>query len=275
MCILILLSYQSICKSCPFDLSMSFRFWLYLLNVFVFLSQEIGKDFSPDGKRIALEFISSSDNKEAVMKAANILLQRYLKSSHPENDQGENFFTESHLNEALGVVGLCWFSHIEFKSLLSFFPWIWCQYFGRWECTRARSVTGLWTYKEPPWFPCLETSIHWDSVRAFNSFSLVSLELNLIEFVYFLCICLLIDIWELWSIWDMVPFWRQFTSSQVYTKTMVSLSSPTTLYTLSHTHSLNTKVSTSELDWVTFLPFESQIFTQNVSTFEFDWATHP
>ncbi|EFH68914.1 predicted protein [Arabidopsis lyrata subsp. lyrata] len=69
------------------------------------LLEEIGKDFSPDGKRIALEFISSSDNKEAVMKAANILLQRYLKSSHPENDQGENFFTESHLNEALGVVG--------------------------------------------------------------------------------------------------------------------------------------------------------------------------
>ncbi|CAL9214600.1 unnamed protein product [Arabidopsis halleri] len=69
------------------------------------LLEEIGKDFSPDGKRIALEFISSSDNKEAVMKAANILLQRYLKSSHPENDKGENFFTESHLNEALGVVG--------------------------------------------------------------------------------------------------------------------------------------------------------------------------
>jgi len=41
------------------------------------------------------------------MKAANILLQRYLKSSHPEDDKGEDFFTESHLNDALRVVGLC------------------------------------------------------------------------------------------------------------------------------------------------------------------------
>ncbi|EOA37672.1 hypothetical protein CARUB_v10012283mg [Capsella rubella] len=70
------------------------------------LSEEIAeKDFSPDQNRLALEFISSSDNKEAVMKAANILLQRYLTSSHPENDKGENFFTETHLNEALRVVG--------------------------------------------------------------------------------------------------------------------------------------------------------------------------
>jgi ditrans,polycis-polyprenyl diphosphate synthase len=71
------------------------------------LLEEIEKDVAPDGKRIALEFISSSDNKEAVMKAANILLQRYLKSSHPEDDKGEDFFTESHLNDALRVVGLC------------------------------------------------------------------------------------------------------------------------------------------------------------------------
>ncbi|KAF8090709.1 hypothetical protein N665_0469s0043 [Sinapis alba] len=68
------------------------------------LLQETGeKDISPD--RIALEFISSSDNKEAVVKAANILLHKYLKSSHPENDVGENVFSESHLNEALRVVG--------------------------------------------------------------------------------------------------------------------------------------------------------------------------
>lgn len=41
------------------------------------------------------------------MKAANILLQRHLKASHPEKDEGDNVFTESHLNEALRVVGLC------------------------------------------------------------------------------------------------------------------------------------------------------------------------
>ncbi|KAL0694384.1 hypothetical protein Bca4012_061564 [Brassica carinata] len=70
------------------------------------LLQETGeKDISPDRKGIALEFISSSDNKEAVVKAANILFDKYLKSSHPEKDEGENVFTESHLNEALRVVG--------------------------------------------------------------------------------------------------------------------------------------------------------------------------
>ncbi|KAF8048333.1 hypothetical protein N665_2557s0003 [Sinapis alba] len=63
------------------------------------------KDNSPDRKGIAIEFISSSDNKEAVVKAANILLEKYLKSSHPENGEGDNVFTESHLNEALRVVG--------------------------------------------------------------------------------------------------------------------------------------------------------------------------
>ncbi|CAF2259421.1 unnamed protein product [Brassica napus] len=70
------------------------------------LLQETGeKDTPPDRKGIAIEFISSSDNKEAVVKAANILLQRHLKASHPEKDEGDNVFTESHLNEALRVVG--------------------------------------------------------------------------------------------------------------------------------------------------------------------------
>ncbi|KAF3609139.1 hypothetical protein DY000_02045021, partial [Brassica cretica] len=70
------------------------------------LLQETGENnISPDS--IALEFISSFDNKEAVVKAANILLQKYLKSIHPENGEGENVFTESHLNEALRVVGEC------------------------------------------------------------------------------------------------------------------------------------------------------------------------
>ncbi|ESQ35669.1 hypothetical protein EUTSA_v10008545mg [Eutrema salsugineum] len=70
------------------------------------LLQETGENiFSPDRERIAIEFISSSDNKEAVVKAANILLQKHLISNHPENDKGENVFTESHLNEALRVVG--------------------------------------------------------------------------------------------------------------------------------------------------------------------------
>ncbi|CAN8312008.1 unnamed protein product [Cochlearia groenlandica] len=70
------------------------------------LLQDTGeKDLSPSPKHMAIEFISSSDNKEAVVKAANILLEKYLKSSHTENEKGESFFTESHLNEALRVVG--------------------------------------------------------------------------------------------------------------------------------------------------------------------------
>ncbi|XP_018449120.1 uncharacterized protein LOC108820633 [Raphanus sativus] len=73
------------------------------------LLQETGeKDISPDRKGIIdIEFISSSDNKEAVVKAANILLEKHLKSNnHPEKDEeGDNVFTESHLNEALRVVG--------------------------------------------------------------------------------------------------------------------------------------------------------------------------
>ncbi|KAL0813080.1 hypothetical protein Bca101_069523 [Brassica carinata] len=75
--------------------------WLTTIGV----KQETGeKHISPD--RIALEFISSSDNKEAVVKAANILLEKYLKSIHPENGVGENVFTESHLNEALRTYGI-------------------------------------------------------------------------------------------------------------------------------------------------------------------------
>ncbi|XP_010546784.1 PREDICTED: dehydrodolichyl diphosphate synthase complex subunit nus1-like [Tarenaya hassleriana] len=59
------------------------------------------KDSLPNRKGITLEFISSSDNKDAVAKAANILLQRCLKSI----DSGENVFTETHLREALKAVG--------------------------------------------------------------------------------------------------------------------------------------------------------------------------
>lgn len=50
------------------------------------------------------------------MKAANILLERHLKSNnHPEKDEeGDNVFTESHLNEALRVVGLCCVDSLSF-----------------------------------------------------------------------------------------------------------------------------------------------------------------
>ncbi|XP_010553436.1 PREDICTED: dehydrodolichyl diphosphate synthase complex subunit NUS1-like isoform X2 [Tarenaya hassleriana] len=63
------------------------------------------KDSFTNQKGIALEFISSSDNKDAVAKAASILLQRCLKSNHSGNGKGENSFTEARLNEALKTIG--------------------------------------------------------------------------------------------------------------------------------------------------------------------------
>ncbi|KAG5390962.1 hypothetical protein IGI04_032503 [Brassica rapa subsp. trilocularis] len=67
-------------------------------------SKDMILEMVPGSMLLQSSFLSS-DNKEAVVKAANILLQRHLKASHPEKDEGDNVFTESHLNEALRVVG--------------------------------------------------------------------------------------------------------------------------------------------------------------------------
>ncbi|KAI9180441.1 hypothetical protein LWI28_004845 [Acer negundo] len=56
-------------------------------------------------KHITLEFASSSDGKEAVAKAANILFMKYLQSGDSGKSEEESFFTEAHLTEALRAVG--------------------------------------------------------------------------------------------------------------------------------------------------------------------------
>ncbi|GAV73728.1 hypothetical protein CFOL_v3_17211 [Cephalotus follicularis] len=58
-----------------------------------------------DEKHITLEFASLSDGKEAVAKAANLLLAKYSKFTSFGGDQEEQTFTEAHLTEALGTIG--------------------------------------------------------------------------------------------------------------------------------------------------------------------------
>ena len=61
---------------------------------------------------MTLEFASFSDGKEAVVKAANVLFMKYLKSGATDQNQGEQIFTESQMGEALKTVGLCYLSDL-------------------------------------------------------------------------------------------------------------------------------------------------------------------
>ncbi|XVF67361.1 hypothetical protein PTKIN_Ptkin10aG0114900 [Pterospermum kingtungense] len=54
---------------------------------------------------MTLEFASCSDGKEALVKAANVLFLKYLKSGANGQNQEEQIFTESQMNEALKTVG--------------------------------------------------------------------------------------------------------------------------------------------------------------------------
>ncbi|XWS39823.1 hypothetical protein CRYUN_Cryun18bG0087600 [Craigia yunnanensis] len=58
-----------------------------------------------DQTHMTLEFASFSDGKEAVVKAANVLFMKYLKSGATDKNQGEQIFTESQMGEALKTVG--------------------------------------------------------------------------------------------------------------------------------------------------------------------------
>ncbi|MFS7961107.1 putative decaprenyl diphosphate synthase-like superfamily [Helianthus anomalus] len=53
-------------------------------------------------KRMDFEFVSISDGKEAVAKAANVLFKKYYVD---EEDSEKPFFTETHLTEALKTLG--------------------------------------------------------------------------------------------------------------------------------------------------------------------------
>ena len=56
---------------------------------------------SPSKKRMDFEFVSISDGKEAVAKAANLLFKKY----YVDGDSEKPFFTETHLNDALKTLG--------------------------------------------------------------------------------------------------------------------------------------------------------------------------
>ncbi|KAK4562770.1 hypothetical protein RGQ29_005321 [Quercus rubra] len=58
-----------------------------------------------DHKHMMLEFVSFSDGKEAVAKAANLLFAKYLTSTNSSEDQEEEIFTEPRMTEALRAVG--------------------------------------------------------------------------------------------------------------------------------------------------------------------------
>lgn len=53
-------------------------------------------------KRMDFEFVSISDGKEAVAKAANLLFKKY----YVDGDSEAPFFTETYLTEALKTLGL-------------------------------------------------------------------------------------------------------------------------------------------------------------------------
>lgn len=55
---------------------------------------------------MTLEFASFSDGKEAVAKAANLLLKNYMKLAYMDGDQEEQIFTEAQMIEALKATGL-------------------------------------------------------------------------------------------------------------------------------------------------------------------------
>lgn len=59
-----------------------------------------------DQKRMALEFSSFSDGKEAVTKAANLLFAKYLKLANLVGDHEEKIFTEPNMDEALKAIGM-------------------------------------------------------------------------------------------------------------------------------------------------------------------------
>ncbi|KAJ9135538.1 hypothetical protein P3X46_032713 [Hevea brasiliensis] len=55
---------------------------------------------------MTLEFASSSDGKEAITQAANVLFMKHLKFSENGVEQEEQVFTEAQMDEALNALGL-------------------------------------------------------------------------------------------------------------------------------------------------------------------------
>ncbi|XP_076897513.1 uncharacterized protein LOC143550808 isoform X4 [Bidens hawaiensis] len=64
-------------------------------------NENLASDPLLDSKRMEIEFVSLSDGKEAVAKAANLLFKKY----YADSDSEKPFFTETHLTEALKTLG--------------------------------------------------------------------------------------------------------------------------------------------------------------------------
>lgn len=71
-----------------------------------FVQGDLVSDPLRSKKRMDFEFVSISDGKEAVAKAANLLFKKY----YVDGDSEKPFFTETHLTEALKTLGLLFLS---------------------------------------------------------------------------------------------------------------------------------------------------------------------
>lgn len=77
-----------------------------ILTRFCFPTVQEGDEKSLcESKTMSLEFASQSDGKEALARAANLLLKRHLKLRSLGENQEEKIFTEAHMAEALKAVG--------------------------------------------------------------------------------------------------------------------------------------------------------------------------
>lgn len=77
-----------------------------------FVQESHENNMLPHQKHMTVEFASCSDGREAVVKAANALFMKYLKSGANGQNQEEQIFTESQMREALKIVGLCYLSDL-------------------------------------------------------------------------------------------------------------------------------------------------------------------
>ncbi|XP_050234969.1 uncharacterized protein LOC126683172 isoform X2 [Mercurialis annua] len=85
-------------------LKKSKKFIIQRLNNAVDIEEAVQKNLPSEDKQMTLEFVSASDGKEAVAKAANLLLTKYtnLVSSNAGHEEA---ITETHVNEALRDLG--------------------------------------------------------------------------------------------------------------------------------------------------------------------------
>ncbi|KAJ9152675.1 hypothetical protein P3X46_026218 [Hevea brasiliensis] len=75
------------------------------LNNAMPFEEAVEKDVLLDQKQMTVEFASSSDGKEAITRAANVLFMKYLKYAKTGVGKEEPCFTEDQMDEALKAIG--------------------------------------------------------------------------------------------------------------------------------------------------------------------------